>query len=96
MYTGSRAGLDLWVCVDCNARVSGPRNTWGLLEREPVSLWPKSLANDDVATVLRIHEHTERGDNNSIKLAGKSLMNETPSGECCGGSASATPGTALR
>ncbi|KAH7358677.1 hypothetical protein B0T11DRAFT_284960 [Plectosphaerella cucumerina] len=38
---------------------------------------------EDDKYVLRIHEHTERGDNESIKTAGKGTLG---GGGCCGGS----------
>lgn len=38
---------------------------------------------EDDKFVLRIHEHTERGDNDSIKTAGSGTLG---GGGCCGGS----------
>ncbi|KAG6991044.1 mitochondrial zinc maintenance protein 1 [Physcia stellaris] len=42
---------------------------------------------------LRIHEYTERGDNDSIKQAGKSTLATPMSGGCCGGAAATTTTT---
>ncbi|KAL8694662.1 MAG: hypothetical protein Q9218_000757 [Villophora microphyllina] len=41
---------------------------------------------------LRIHEDTERGDNDTIKAASKSLASTAVSGGCCGGAASPVGG----
>lgn len=38
---------------------------------------------------LRIHEHTERGDNDSVKQAGKGTIANPVAGGCCGGGAAA-------
>ncbi|OAA35152.1 mitochondrial complex I protein Fmp36 [Metarhizium rileyi] len=42
----------------------------------------KRLEGGDDMYQLRIHEYTERGDNDSIKMAGSSTLG----GGCCGGS----------
>ncbi|KAJ6788956.1 hypothetical protein PWT90_04193 [Aphanocladium album] len=44
----------------------------------------KKMDGEDSKYKLRIHEHTERGDNESIKMAGSGVAG----GGCCGGSGS--------
>lgn len=43
---------------------------------------------------LRIHEHTERGSNETVKSTGQALMGAGVSGGCCGGGAAAASGPA--
>ncbi|KAG5989193.1 hypothetical protein E4U52_005849 [Claviceps spartinae] len=44
----------------------------------------KKIEGEDNMYRLRIHEHTERGDNDSIKVAGQG-KGTTGGGGCCGG-----------
>lgn len=54
-------------------------NTYSTKPHETCHASAESLT---YCTELRIHEHTERGDNDSIKTAGAGIAG----GGCCGGS----------
>ena len=62
----------------------------GMLDRRGGS-WVEGLKYADYWWIeLRIHEYTERGDNDSVKQAGKGTIATPISGGCCGGAAATT------
>ncbi len=54
------------------------------------------IPRDRVYTELRIHDDIEKGSNETIKAAGRSLMGAGMDGGCCGGGATSTAAPAAR